>query len=142
MVDYGHLNSIMKQEPFENEALLLCWSLSKMEALKYVVDILLNKFQFKLTDYAHYVSICRTSPMWKAIREKENGLEKVQLLIPLATKQFWNSGKNARDYNYSFGRGNKLLDHTPLADAIMIGKVDIVMALLPLTKITGYSFSE
>ena len=84
LAKYGVLDGAMGQEPFKNENYILSWSLWEIEALKFVVSFLRDKFQFQLTDYAQ-------SPMWEAIRQKEKGLEKVQVLIPLATKKFWNS---------------------------------------------------
>ena len=52
--------------------------------------------------------------MWYAIREREMALEKVQMLIPFARKKFWNSGKPV-----------STVDHTPLADAIMVGNIEV-----------------
>ena len=88
LAKYGVLDGAMGQEKFfvENDAVgyLLSWSLWEIEALKFVVSFLRDKFQFQLNDYAQ-------SPMWEAMRQKEKGLEKVRVLIPLATKKFWNS---------------------------------------------------
>ena len=128
LVKYGVLDEAMGREKFLNEGRLLCWSLLEMDALKFVVSILREKFQFKLCDYSHYSRHIGSSPMWDAMRHKENGLEKVQLLVPLTSKRFWNSRKKI-----SFSE----FDHTPLADAIMIGNVEIVKAIMPYTKVTA-----
>ena len=84
LAKYGYLDGVMGQEKFVIEGWLLSWSLWEIEALKFVVSFLRDKFQFQFTDYAQ-------SPMWDAMRQKEKGLEKVQTLIPMATKKFWNS---------------------------------------------------
>jgi len=120
LVKYGK----MEKEDVWNEGYLLSWSLWEIEALKFVVTFLSDKFQ--LTNYAESMLGQLQSPMWEVMRQKEKGLEKVQMLIPLATKKFWNSVRK-RDSD----------DHTPLADAIMIGNVEIVKAFMPLTKLTA-----
>jgi len=103
---------------------LLCWSLLEMNALKFVVPILRNEFELTLTKYGQDMNNYGSSPVWAAIRQKENGFEKLEMLIPLATKKFWNSGKPIGS-----------VDHTPLADAIMIGNVEMVRTIMPLTKL-------
>ena len=51
------------------------------------------------------------------------------MLIPLATKKYWNSGR-------SYGSDiNGYINHTPLADAIMFGDVEMVKILMPCTRI-------
>jgi len=103
---------------------ILCWSLSEMNALKFVVPILRNEFELTLTKYGQDMNNYGSSPVWAAIRQKENGFDKLEMLIPLATKKFWNSGKPIGS-----------VDHTPLADAIMIGNVEMVTTIMPLTKL-------
>ena len=93
LVKYGVLDNAMGQEKFLNEGYLLSWSLWDIEALKFVVSILREKFQFKLSDYSHYFRYSESSPMWDAMTQKEKGLEKVRILAPLTSKKFWNSGK-------------------------------------------------
>ena len=92
LAKYGYLDSAMKQEKFFIES-LLNWSLWELEALKFVVSFLRDKFQIQFTDYAK-------SPMWAAMRQKEKGLEKVQMLIPLAAKKFWNSSRKGHSSGY------------------------------------------
>ena len=92
MVKYGVLDVAMEPEKFFIEG-LLSWSLWEIEALKFVVSFLRDKFQLQFTDYAQ-------SPMWEAMRQKEKGLEKVQMLIPLATKKFWNSVRKGHSSEY------------------------------------------
>jgi len=103
---------------------LLCWSLLEMNALKFVLPILRNEFELTLTKYGQDMNNYGSSPVWAAIRQKENGFEKLEMLIPLATKKFWNSGKPIGS-----------VDHTPLADAIMIGNVEMVKTIMPLTRL-------
>ena len=95
LVKYGILDGAMgeKHNGFLTEGHLLSWSLLEIEALKYVVSILKDKFKFQLTNYCQYFAHYKSSPMWEAMRQKENGLEKVQIMIPLAARKFWNSGK-------------------------------------------------
>ena len=128
LVKYGVLDNAMGQENFLNEGYLLSWSLWEIEALKFVVSTLREKFQFKLPDYSHYFRYSESSPMWDAMMQKEKGLEKVRILAPLTSKKFWNSGKKMR---YSG------CDHTLLADAIMIGNVEIAKEIIPYTKVEG-----
>ena len=128
LVKYGVLDNAMGQENFLNEGYLLSWSLWEIEALKFVVSILREKFQFKMTDYGHYFRYSESSPMWDAMMQKEKALEKVNILAPLTSKKFWNSGKKMR---FS---GN---DHTLLADAIMTGNVEIAKKIIPYTKVEG-----
>ena len=92
LAKYGYLDSAMKQEKFFIES-LLNWSLWELEALKFVVSFLRDKFQIQFTDYAQ-------SPIWEAMRQKEKGLEKVQMLIPLAAKKFWNSGRKGHSSRF------------------------------------------
>ena len=92
LAKYGYLDSAMKQEKFFIES-LLNWSLWELEALKFVVSFLRDKFQIQFTDYAQ-------SPIWEAMRQKEKGLEKVQMLIPLAAKKFWNSSRKGHSSGY------------------------------------------
>ena len=99
LVKYGVLDSAMGQKDFLTEGHLLSWSLLEKETLEYVVSILKDKFKFQLTNYCQYFQHYDSSPMWEAMRQKENGLEKVQIMIPLAARKFWNSGKNPR-YSY------------------------------------------
>ena len=103
---------------------VLYWSLLEMEALKVVVPTLINELQFKLVKYGQDFRNYGSSPIWAAIRMKENEVERLKMLIPLATKKFWNSGKPIGSVN-----------HTPLADAIMIGNFEMVKAIMPLTKL-------
>ena len=103
---------------------VLYWSLFEMEALKVVVPTLINELQFKLVKYGQDFRNYSSSPIWAAIRIKGNEVERLKMLIPLATKKFWNSGKPIGSVN-----------HTPLADAIMIGNVEMVKAIMPLTKL-------
>ena len=103
---------------------VLYWSLLEMEALKVVVPTLINELQFKLVKYGQDFRNYGSSPIWAAIRMKENEAERLKMLIPLATKKFWNSGKPIGSVN-----------HTPLADAIMIGNFEMVKAIMPLTKL-------
>ena len=65
--------------------------------------------------------------MWDAMRQKEKGLEKVQILIdPTNGQNFLESQERTH-----LSRN----DHTPLADAIMTGNVEIVKKLLqPIRK--------
>ena len=128
LVKYGVLDQAMGRDNFLNEGRLLCWSLLEMDALKFVVSILKNKFQFKLFNYSHYLCHSGSSPMWNAMKDKQKGFEKVQLLVPLTSKTFWNSRKKM---SYSD------CDHTPLADAIMIGNVEIAKEIIPYTKVKG-----
>ena len=128
LVKYGVLDQAMGRDNFLNEGRLLCWSLLEMDALKFVVSILKNKFQFKLFNYSHYLCHSGSSPMWNAMKDKQKGFEKVQLLVPLTSKTFWNSRKKM---SYSD------CDHTPLADAIMIGNVEIAKEIIPFTKVKG-----
>ena len=93
LVKYGVLDDAMGQKEFLIEGRLLSWSLLEIETLKYVVSILKDKFKFHLTNYCQYFQHYKSSPMWEALRQKENGLEKVQIMIPLAARKFWNSGK-------------------------------------------------
>ena len=92
MAKYGYLDRAMKQEKFFIES-LLNWSLWELEALKFVVPFLKDKFQIQFTDYAQ-------SPIWEAMRQKEKGLEKMQILIPLAAKKFWNSARKGHSSRY------------------------------------------
>jgi len=133
LVKYGVLDGAMGQKDFLTEGHLLSWSLLEIETLEYVVSILKDKFKFQLTNYCQYFQHYKSSPMWEAMRQKENGLEKVQIMIPLAARKFWNSGKNPR---YSYRKPDEV-DHTPLADAIMIGNVEMVKAIMPYTKVTA-----
>jgi hypothetical protein len=133
LVKYGVLDGAMGQKDFLTEGHLLSWSLLEIETLKYVVSILKDKFKFQLTNYCQYFQHYKSSPMWEAMRQKENGLENVQIMIPLAARKFWNSGKNPR---YMYRKPDEV-DHTPLADAIMIGNVEMVKAIMPYTKVTA-----
>ena len=54
-----------------------------------------------------------------------------QLLVPLATIQYWNSKSS---YPFGFRDG-----HSPLIDSIMIGNLDIVQLLIPLTDLISGS---
>ena len=92
LAKYGFLDGAMGQDKFFIER-LLNWSLWEIEALKFVVSFLRDKFQIQFTDYAQ-------SPMWEAMKQKEKGLEKVQMLIPLATKKFWNSVRKGHSSGY------------------------------------------
>ena len=92
MAKYSYLDRAMRQEKIFIES-LLNWSLWKLEALEFVVPFLRDKFQIQFTDYAK-------SPMWAAMRQKEKGLEKVQMLIPLAAKKFWNSSRKGHSSGY------------------------------------------
>ena len=92
MAKYGYLDRATKQEKIFIES-LLNWSLWELEALKFVVPFLRDKFQIQFTDYAQ-------SPMWAAMRQKEKGLEKMQILIPLAAKKFWNSVRKGHSSGY------------------------------------------
>ena len=47
------------------------------------------------------------------------------MLIPLTSKKFWNSGLELRS------------SHSPLADAIMVGNIDVVNEIIPKTKINA-----
>ena len=105
-------------------SLLLYWSLFEIDALKVVVPTLINELQFKLVKYGEDFRNYGSSPIWAAIRIKGNEVERLKMLIPLATKKFWNSGKPIGS-----------VDHTPLADAIMIGNVEMVKAIMPLTRL-------
>ena len=100
---YGFLDGAMGQENFLNEGHLLSWSLLEIEALEFVVSILKDTFQF--SNYSHYFRHHVPSPMWEAMRQKEKGLEKVKILIPLASKKFWNSVKE----EHLSERGNRRL---------------------------------
>ena len=104
LVKYGVLDGAMgeKHNGFLTEGHLLSWSLLEIETLEYVVSILKDKYKFQLTNYCQYFQHYRSSPMWEAMRQKDNGLEKVQMMIPLAARKFWNSGKNSRCFRYFF----------------------------------------
>ena len=128
LVKYGVLDNAMGQENFLNEGYLLSWSLWDIEALKFVVSILREKFPFKMSDYGHYFRYSESSPMWDAMMQKEKGLEKVKILAPLTSKKFWNSGKKIRFSG---------CDHTPLADAIMIGNAEVAERIIHWTKVDG-----
>ena len=58
---------------------LLCWSLLEMNALKFVVPILRNEFELTLTKYGQGMNNYGSSPIWAAIRQKENGFEKLEV---------------------------------------------------------------
>jgi len=47
-------------------------------------------------------------------------------MIPFATKKFWNSSKKFSTHS---------VNHSPLADAIMVGNFEMVKAIMPYTKI-------
>jgi len=98
---------------------LLFWSLRDMEAFEFVLPLVQNYAQFQMISYTQ-----SCDPIWGAIRLNDEDLTKLQMLIPLATKKFWNSGKPIGS-----------VDHTPLADAIMIGNVEMVRTIMPLTKL-------
>ena len=51
------------------------------------------------------------------------GLTKLTYLIPFTTKKFWNSGRWISSVE---------VDHTPLADAIMIGDIGMVKVWINL----------
>ena len=105
---YGFLDGAMEQENFLNEGHLLSWSLLEIEALEFVVSILKDTFQFN--NYSHYFRHRVPSPMWEAMRQKEKGLEKVKILIPLASKKFWNSVKEEQlSERSAFGNRRLLL---------------------------------
>ena len=93
LANYGLLDGLMGKEKFLIEDWLLSWSLWEIEALEFVVSYLRDKFQFQFTDYAQ-------SPIWDAMRQKEKGFEKVQMLIPLAAKKFWNSGRKGHSSRF------------------------------------------
>ena len=109
---------------YYNASYLLYWSLFEMEALKLVASTLVNELQFELVNYGEVFRNYGSSPIWASIRIIGNEVERLKMLIPLATKKFWNSGKPIGS-----------VDHTPLADAIMIGNVEMVKAIMPLTKL-------
>ena len=52
------------------------------------------------------------------------------MLIPLTSKKFWNSGEEVRSFHSRYY-------NSPLADAIMIGNIDVVNEIIPLTKINA-----
>ena len=58
---------------------LLCWSLLEMNALKFVVPILRNEFELTLTKYGQGMNNYGSSPIWAAIRQKENGFDKLEV---------------------------------------------------------------
>ena len=58
---------------------LLCWSLLEMNALKFVVPILRNEFELTLTKYGQDMNNYGSSPVRAAIRQKENGFEKLEV---------------------------------------------------------------
>ena len=58
---------------------ILCWSLSEMNALKFVVPILRNEFELTLTKYGQDMNNYGSSPIWAAIRQKENGFDKLEV---------------------------------------------------------------
>ena len=51
------------------------------------------------------------------------------MLMPFAAKKYWNSGKTV------YGNVNEIQSHTPLADAIMFGDIEMVKAIIPCTGI-------
>ena len=51
------------------------------------------------------------------------------MLMPFATKRYWNSGKTG------YGNVNEIQNHTPLGDAIMFGDIEMVKTLIPCTGI-------
>merc|ERR1719361_723400 len=57
-------------------------------------------------------------PIQKIIRN-DLGLDKLKILVPFTSKKFWNFGGL----------------HSPLVDAILIGNMDIVKEIIPLTNI-------
>merc|ERR1711997_659135 len=118
LAKYNSLNGL--EAP--SEALeLVCWSLQELKLLEYVLSLLKEKFEFEMTSYGSDMS-----PMWKAIRLNRMSLEKVKMMIPFATKKFWNSSKKFSTHS---------VNHSPLADAIMVGNFEMVKAIMPYTKI-------
>ena len=121
LVKYDHLHGL--RESYYASDGLISWSLVEMEALKFVMPILQKELILELKIYGRGFNNYGLCPLWVAIRQKKNGLENMKMLIPFATKKFWNSGKPIGS-----------VDHTPLADAIMIGNVEMVKTIMPLTK--------
>jgi hypothetical protein len=58
---------------------LLCWSVLEMNALKFVVPILQSEFELILTKYGQDLNNYGSSPVWAAIRQKQNGFEKLEV---------------------------------------------------------------
>jgi len=102
---------------------LLFWSLTDMKTFRFVLSLVQENTQLQLETYSSFFD-----PVWGAIREEEMGLTKLTCLIPFTTKKFWNSGRWISSVE---------VDHTPLADAIMVGDIGMVKAIMPLTRITA-----
>jgi len=116
---YNYLHGL---EQYMDATKLVAWSLRKKEALETVLSIFGPNLKFEMKLYGGHNP---SWAMWSAIRQKEMSLEKVKMLIPfVSTKRFWNSGKVL----YS-------QDHTPLADAIMVGNIEVVKLIIPYTRI-------
>jgi len=108
---------------------LLNWAVKEkgLEALKLVIPIVEDKYRitsygFKRTPGTGGKS--HHDPIYEAIMMENMGVAKLKMLIPLvARKTFWNSGN----------------PHTPLADAIKVGNLEMVKEIIPFTKINTIS---
>ena len=97
---------------------LLFWALTDIETFKFVLSLVKDHTQLQLETYSTFFD-----PIWGAIHEQEMGLIKLEYLIPFTTKKFWNSGRWIASCE---------VDHTPLADAIMIGNIGMVKVWISL----------
>ena len=78
LVKYDFLDGI---EETYHASYLLCWSLLEMNALKFVLPIVQNEFQLTLTKYGQDMHNYGSSPIWAAIRQKNNGFEKLEVCV-------------------------------------------------------------
>ena len=102
------------------------WAVAKMkgiEALQCVLSILPTKDLYTQYDLEYGNSVF--DPISYAISKQD--LPKLNLLIPLATSLYWNSGSPDVD---GLREG-----HSPLTDAILIGNFDILKMLIPFTDL-------
>jgi len=108
---------------------LLNWAVKEkgMEALKLVIPIVEDKYRITSYGFKRTPGIGGKShhdPIYQAIEMENMGVAKLKMLIPLvARKTFWNSGN----------------PHTPLADAIKVGNLEMVKVIIPYTKVNTIS---
>jgi len=108
---------------------LITWAVNDMDALNFVMPIAKNsetyleckcqgsiKHPFPIKKYGKYGKC----PIEKIIRN-DLGLDKLKMIVPITSKTFWNTGGV----------------RSPLVDAIMIGNMDIINEILPLTNINA-----
>ena len=106
---------------------LVFWAVAKMkgtEALECVLSILPNRRLYTHYDLEYGNSVL--DPIYYSIRRQD--VNKLKLLIPLATSGYWNSGSPAI-FGFRYG-------HSPMIDAIMVGDFAVFETLIPITDMS------